>query len=79
MDGFAVYQDLSYSIGTGGFSFPNGENNIETVVSTSTGRPFINVGSYRHCSTASTADCMRFSGPETYRALFTAPLLPMIT
>src|SRR6266403_258999 len=31
--------------------FPGGGNTTETVVSTSTGTPFINVGSYRHCST----------------------------
>src|SRR5271169_2074112 len=68
MDG---YQELRY--------FPRGGNTTETVVSTSTGTPFINVGSYRHCSTALTAYHPQVSGPETYLALLTAPSLPMST
>jgi hypothetical protein len=69
--GFGVYQELRY--------FPGGGNTTETVVSTSTGTPFINVGSYRHCSTALTAYNPQVSGPETYLALLTAPSLPMST
>jgi len=78
---FRVYQELErgYLFATGGPVFASGGNTTETVVSTSTDTPLINLGLNRHCSTASIADFMRLVGPETHRALSTAPLLPMTT
>ncbi len=69
--------DLSYLFEMGGTSSSGGGNTTETVVSTSTGTSLINVGSYRHFSTALTAYDPQVSGPETYLALLTAPFFPM--
>jgi hypothetical protein len=73
LSGFRVHQDLSYLFEASGLCFTGGGNTTETVVSTSTGAPLTNVGLYRHCNTALTAESLRLVGPETYRALFTAP------
>jgi hypothetical protein len=71
--------DRGYLLAKGSLSFSGVGNTKVTVVSTSTGRSFINVGLYRHCSTASTAEFPSLIGPETYQALLTSPLLPTTT
>src|ERR1700691_1015283 len=75
----SVYQGLGSLFVAGGSCWDSGGSTTETVVSASTATPFTNVGLYRHCSTPLTAEFMRLVGPETYRALMTAPLLPMTT
>lgn len=76
-----IYGDLDrgYLFAKGGPSFSGGGNTKVTVVSTSTDMSFINVGLYRHCSTALTAEFTSLVGPETYWALLTSPLLPTTT